>query len=58
MQCPLVLVLDDLHWADQASLDFFRFLARQPAIQRISSSPSIAPMSCTVGTRSTPSCRC
>ena len=35
MQCPLVLVLDDLHWADQASLDFFRFLARQLAIQRI-----------------------
>lgn len=28
---PLVLVLDDLHWADQASLDFLRYLARQIA---------------------------
>jgi predicted ATPase len=26
---PLVLLLDDLHWADQASLDLLRFLARQ-----------------------------
>ena len=32
---PLMLVLDDLHWFDQASLDFFRFLARQVANQRI-----------------------
>ena len=24
-----MLVLDDLHWADQASLDFVRYLARQ-----------------------------
>ncbi len=30
-----MLVLDDLHWFDQASLDFFRFLARQVANQRI-----------------------
>ncbi len=29
VQRPLVLVLDDLHWFDQASLDFVRFLARQ-----------------------------
>ncbi len=28
-QRPLMLVLDDLHWADQASLDFVRYLARQ-----------------------------
>jgi predicted ATPase len=34
-QRPLVLVLDDLHWADQASLDFLRFLARQLTHQRI-----------------------
>ena len=32
---PLMLVLDDLHWFDQASLDFFRFLARQVANHRI-----------------------
>ena len=25
---PLVLLLDDLHWADPASLDLLRFLAR------------------------------
>jgi hypothetical protein len=34
-QHPLLLVLDDLHWADQASLDSFRFLARQVATQRV-----------------------
>ncbi|MGA7672803.1 MAG: AAA family ATPase, partial [Nitrolancea sp.] len=32
---PLMLVLDDFHWFDQASLDFVRFLARQVANQRI-----------------------
>jgi hypothetical protein len=32
-QRPLLLVLDDLHWSDQASLDFFRVLARQIADQ-------------------------
>ncbi len=32
---PLMLVLDDLHWFDQASLDFVRFLARQIGSQRI-----------------------
>jgi DNA-binding CsgD family transcriptional regulator len=26
---PLVLVLEDLHWSDQASLDMLRYLARQ-----------------------------
>ena len=30
-QQPLVLVLDDLHWADPASLELLRFLARQLA---------------------------
>ncbi len=34
-QQPLLLVLDDLHWFDQASLDFFRYLARQVGHQRI-----------------------
>jgi DNA-binding CsgD family transcriptional regulator/tetratricopeptide (TPR) repeat protein len=28
---PLVLVFDDLHWSDDASLDLLRFLARQVA---------------------------
>ncbi len=32
---PLVLLLEDLHWADQASLDLLRFLARRLAGQRI-----------------------
>jgi DNA-binding CsgD family transcriptional regulator/tetratricopeptide (TPR) repeat protein len=30
-QQPLVVFLDDLHWADAGSLDFLRFLARQLA---------------------------
>ncbi|HEU5424558.1 MAG TPA: AAA family ATPase, partial [Nitrolancea sp.] len=34
-QHPLLLVLDDLHWADQSSLDFFRFLARDVAEARL-----------------------
>ena len=34
-QQPLVLVLDDLHWFDQASLDFARFLARKAGTQRL-----------------------
>ncbi|HUZ84265.1 MAG TPA: AAA family ATPase, partial [Gaiellales bacterium] len=32
---PLVLVFDDAHWFDQASLDLFRVLARQVASRRI-----------------------
>ena len=32
---PLILVLDDLHWVDQASLDFARVIVRQIAKQRI-----------------------
>ena len=32
---PLVLVLDDFHWFDQASLDFTRFLAREVGDQRL-----------------------
>ncbi len=34
-QRPIVLVLDDLHWFDQASLDFTRFLARQAMAHRL-----------------------
>ena len=32
---PLLLILEDLHWADQDSLDFLRFLARQLDDRRI-----------------------
>src|SRR4029078_11846977 len=32
---PLLLLLDELHWADQGSLDFLRFLARQLSPHRI-----------------------
>ncbi len=35
LQRPLVLVLDDLHWADQGSLDFLRFLAREIGSERV-----------------------
>src|SRR5579875_2797007 len=34
-QHPLVVILEDLHWADQDSLDLLRFLAREIAIQPI-----------------------
>ena len=30
-QRSVMLIVDDLHWVDQASLDFFRFLARRVA---------------------------
>jgi ATP/maltotriose-dependent transcriptional regulator MalT len=33
-QRPYVVVLEDLHWADEATLDFFRFISRR--IQRTS----------------------
>ena len=32
---PLVLLLDDQHWADDASLDLLRFIARQSATLRL-----------------------
>lgn len=32
---PLLLVLEDLHWADQASLDLLRYLSRQIANLRL-----------------------
>jgi DNA-binding CsgD family transcriptional regulator len=34
-QRPLVLVLEDLHWSDPASLDFLRYLGRYVPEQRI-----------------------
>jgi DNA-binding CsgD family transcriptional regulator len=34
-QQPLVLVLEDLHWADQTSIDLLRFLSRQLSDQRV-----------------------
>ena len=34
-QRSLMLIIDDLHWVDQASLDFFRFLARRVASYNI-----------------------
>ena len=54
---PLVLLLDDLHWADPACLDLLRFLARDLAGPRSSCSPPTAPTSCTAATRSPRSCR-
>ncbi|MDZ5662258.1 BREX system ATP-binding domain-containing protein [Nocardioides sp. S-58] len=32
---PLVLVLDDLHWADRSSLELFAFLLRRPGAARL-----------------------
>ena len=31
---PLLLVLDDLHWADEATLQLLHFLLRQPGLER------------------------
>src|SRR5882762_6257177 len=33
---PTVLVFEDVHWADEASLDLIRFLARRIAVDRLS----------------------
>jgi tetratricopeptide (TPR) repeat protein len=32
---PLVLLLDDLHWADDATLQLLHFLLRQPSLDRV-----------------------
>ena len=32
---PLLLILEDIHWCDETSLDFFRYLARHIAARRI-----------------------
>jgi predicted ATPase len=32
---PLVLLLDDLHWADEATLQLLHFLLRQPVLSRV-----------------------
>lgn len=32
---PLVLALDDIHWADEGTLQLLHFLVRQPALDRI-----------------------
>jgi DNA-binding CsgD family transcriptional regulator len=34
-QTPLVLILEDLHWSDQVSLDLLRYMARQVSDARI-----------------------
>jgi tetratricopeptide (TPR) repeat protein len=28
-QCPTILVIEDIHWADEATLDFIKYLARR-----------------------------
>jgi len=32
---PLLMVLDDLHWADDATLQLFHFVLRQPRLERV-----------------------
>ena len=49
---PLVLVLDDLHWADEPSLLLLQFLARELATARCSSSAPTATSSSAATTRS------
>jgi len=34
-ECPLVIVIEDIHWADAATLDLVRFLVRMLAASRI-----------------------
>ncbi|MBV9280261.1 MAG: hypothetical protein JOZ41_09290 [Chloroflexi bacterium] len=33
---PLILILDDLHWADEATFQLLHFLLRQPSLSRVS----------------------
>ena len=48
---PVVLVLEDLHWADRASHDLVVFLARTLRSGRVMLVAATDLMSCTVGTR-------
>jgi predicted ATPase len=34
-QCPVLLIIEDIHWGDDTSLDFLHFLARHALSQRI-----------------------
>lgn len=49
---PLVVVMEDLHWADRSTIDLLVFLARTVPSPVCYSLGPIGPMSCTDGTRS------
>ena len=48
---PVLLVIEDLHWADASTRAFLRFLAAALAASRCWSSPPTGPTSCTAATR-------
>lgn len=48
---PLLLLLDDIHWADKPSLLLLRFLARKMAVSRLLVSPPTATWSIPTGAR-------
>ena len=48
---PVVLALEDLHWADRSTRDFLAFLSRSLARARAGRRSRTAPTSCTAATR-------
>jgi predicted ATPase len=50
-QAPLVLVIEDMHWADRSTRDFLRFLVRATRPSGSCWSRPTAPTSCTAATR-------
>ena len=51
---PVLLVIEDLHWADASTRHLVTFLARMLHRERVASSARTGPMTCIGVTRSAP----